>query len=161
MAKPFDIDLSANEVGPDDIRRRWRPLLRAAGLKCTEQRLAVLRELEQAKHPVSHRDIMDRLSNYEWDSTTFFRNLVDLFEAGFLTRFDVGDHTWRYELRRGDSSITGQHPHFLCTSCGSITCLPGVSLTAVAEALQLLALDQTVEELLVKGRCRDCCSPER
>lgn len=42
-------------------RERWRAILRNAGLRCTEQRLHVLHELDLAAAPVPHRDIMDRL----------------------------------------------------------------------------------------------------
>jgi Fur family ferric uptake transcriptional regulator len=159
MRRPAPDHLTAENPLPDDLRQRWRPALRAAGLKCTEQRLAVLRELEEATGPVSHRDIIDRLSGYQWETTTLFRNLVDLFEAGFLSRFDVGDHTWRYELRCGPGAAYERHPHFLCTACGAIACLPSISLTAAAKALNLQSLDQQVEDLLVKGRCQNCYRP--
>lgn len=71
-------------------RAKWRQRLRDAGLRCTEQRLAVLLELENACVPISHREIMDRVGHLQWDQATTFRNLNDLCVAGILTRFDVG-----------------------------------------------------------------------
>src|SRR5687768_17008524 len=81
-----------------DSRLRWRTALREAGVRCTEQRLAVLSELETASAPLTHRDVLDRLAEYGWDSATIFRNLNDLCDCGLVARIDVGDHVWRFEL---------------------------------------------------------------
>lgn len=136
-------------------RQRWREQLRAAGLKCTEQRLVVLQALAEAKRPLSHREMIDRLSRFGWDAATIFRNLNDLFQAGFLTRLDAGDHVWRFELKQLSADASG-HPHFLCVECGSITCLDQTSNSVTASNLPLPRGTPEVSEILLKGRCRSC-----
>jgi Fur family ferric uptake transcriptional regulator len=137
------------------IRARWRTTLHEAGMKCTEQRLAVLHELALAKEPVSHREMLERLAQYSWDPATTFRNLSDLCEAGLVTRIDAGDHVWRFELRAQGPS-DADHPHFLCVTCGAIVCLHQV---AIADALSQLRIPRqvgAVREVLLKGTCADC-----
>jgi Fur family ferric uptake transcriptional regulator len=146
--RPFVTELGA--------RTRWRQALRAAGLKCTEQRLAVLWELENAAAPLSHREMLDRLAPYHWDPATTFRNLNDLCQTELVARIDVGDHVWRFELRERASQRESQHPHFLCLVCGNITCLHDVSVADAVKKLTPRSGSATVEEVLLKGRCQQC-----
>jgi Fur family transcriptional regulator, ferric uptake regulator len=146
--------MRSSSIDPD-VRLRWREVLHTAGIKCTEQRLAVLRELEQTAEPVSHREMLVRLADYHWDPATIFRNLNDLYDVGLVRRIDVGDHVWRFELRPTGTD-SAEHPHFLCVQCGSVTCLHEV---AIGEALGKLRMPQhveAVEEVLLKGRCTTC-----
>lgn len=140
----------------DSIRVRWKPILHGLGLKCTEQRLAVLHELEIAAAPMSHRDLMERLGGSRWDPTTTFRNLNDLYEAGLVTRIDVGDHTWRFELLGNHEGKSSRHAHFLCVACGVIECLPEFPSTETADQLHRLLGRRSIDDVLVKGRCFDC-----
>jgi Fur family ferric uptake transcriptional regulator len=137
-------------------RAKWRKALRDAGLKCTEQRLAVLHELELAEVPMSHREMHERLAHFQWDPATTFRNLNDLCEGQLVARIDVGDHVWRFELRPRATQRPGHHPHFLCVSCGAITCLHEVSVVDAARRLTRSGSAAVVEEVLLKGRCADC-----
>lgn len=137
-------------------RSRWREALRVAGLKCTEQRLAVLRELEDAEAPVSHREMFDRLAHFQWDPATTFRNLNDLCDCELVARIDVGDHVWRFELRERESQRQSQHPHFLCVVCGNVTCLHDVYVADAAKRLTPRSGAAVVEEVLLKGRCAQC-----
>ena len=83
--------------------------LRGAGLRSTALRVAVLRRLERATTPLSHADLVDALADQGLDRVTLYRNLNDLAEAGLVARTDLGDHTWRFELRREGLSHTLRH----------------------------------------------------
>lgn len=98
--------------------------LRSAGLKSTAPRLAVLRLLDGASVPQSHAEVASALRDGGFDQATLYRNLVDLAEAGLLVRLDLGDHVWRFEVRRTGRPHERSHPHFVCTDCGDVTCLP-------------------------------------
>ena len=37
-------------------------------------------------------------------------------------RTELGDHVWRFEVHDRTHSEKGQHPHFVCVTCGSVTC---------------------------------------
>ena len=98
------------------------------GLRSTAPRIAVLRRLLVATTPVSHGELVDTLAEEGMDRTTVYRNLVDLTEAGLVQRTDLGDHVWRFELKRGDGESV-RHPHFTCTDCGAVSCLPEVTVS--------------------------------
>jgi Fur family transcriptional regulator, ferric uptake regulator len=139
---------------PAEQRHKWRAALRAVGLKCTEQRLAVLAELETARAPLTHREMSERLAAFAWDQATTFRNLNDLWESGLVTRIDAGDHVWRFELRHAHGEQSDQHAHFLCITCGEITCLAELPAREAIPA-QAAGIGQ-VREVLLKGYCSVC-----
>ena len=134
-----------------------RAELRGAGLRATPSRLAVLDVLRASDAPVSHGDVADRLASQAWDRATIYRNLTDLAEAGLARRTDVGDHVWRFEAA---SSRHGEaHPHFVCTACGAIECLPEIEL-AIRRARSgrpPRSVRRRQVEVHVRGLC-DACS---
>lgn len=138
-------------------RARLCALLRARGLRCSIHRVAVLAELERADSPVTCQEMRHRLSDFHFDNATVFRNLKDFCDVGLAVRIDVGDHTWRFELRRESD----EHPHFLCIACGEVMCLHDVSVADAARRMEMPAGIRTIEEMILKGRCDDCVSVPR
>ena len=109
----------------------WDDRLRAVGLRATAPRRAVLRLLASWGRPATHAEVAAALAPDSWDRATVYRNLCDLAEAGLLSRSDMGDHVWRFELTREDASTHGHpsaHPHFVCTTCGVVSCMPDLAL---------------------------------
>jgi len=82
--------------------------------------------LQAAESPLSHGEVTHRVANRGWDPTTIYRNLSDFVDAGLARRTNVG-HVWRFELL-GAGHDKSVHPHFVCTECGSIACLPKLAL---------------------------------
>jgi Fur family ferric uptake transcriptional regulator len=121
------------------------------GIRVTAQRIAILRELGKLRAPVSHPELTERLAGPTLDRATIYRNLLSLHEAGFLVRTQLGDGVWRYELPREAAFEHGRHPHFVCTDCGDIECLP-----ENAVALRGTAAKAKVSEVQLRGRCEDC-----
>jgi Fur family transcriptional regulator, ferric uptake regulator len=102
-----------------------KTLLRSLGLRSTGARIAVIRKLTSAAKPMTHAEVSSSLESVGFDSATIFRNLNDLAEAGLVVRSDLGDHVWRFELKGdGKNNHREAHPHFVCTDCGTISCLP-------------------------------------
>jgi Fur family ferric uptake transcriptional regulator len=131
-----------------------RTAVRARGLRATPSRIAVLELLRVESAPMSHGDVADRLAPQAWDRATIYRNLIDLAEAGLARRTDVGDHVWRFEaVTEGHETA---HPHFVCTACGTVECLPDLELT-VRRARAPRAIRQRQVEVHVRGLC-DACS---
>jgi Fur family transcriptional regulator, ferric uptake regulator len=124
----------------------------------------VLRFLERAKAPLSHGEIYQDLADLGFDRATIYRNLIDLAEAGLVSRTDLGDHIWRFEVRRSAGqrdehrSARPGHPHFLCTSCGGVTCLPDGVVRLVSSRGAPRAIASRAVEVQVKGHC-DACAP--
>jgi Fur family ferric uptake transcriptional regulator len=129
--------------------------IRRAGLRSTAPRLAVLKKLLVAATPVSHGELVEQLSEEGMDRTTVYRNLVDLTDVGLVQRTDLGDHVWRFELKR-DKGDDARHPHFTCTDCGQVACLPEVTLKVKpGKGVPRSLLEQKVE-IQLRGKCDDC-----
>ena len=147
-----------------DVRRRpaspaidrLRGRIHAVGLRSTGPRLAVLRRLERARTPVSHADIVNDLAPRGFDRATIYRNLIDLTEAGLVSRTDLGDHVWRFELRKRERVGEAEHPHFMCTDCGTVACLPGVSIRIRSSPGSPRAVRRRHVDIQLKGRCDRC-----
>jgi Fur family ferric uptake transcriptional regulator len=125
-------------------------------LRCTPARLALLVELSRAANPLSHADLAVKLAPLAVDRATVYRNLTELADAGLLLRVDVGDHVWRFELRREDADPGEDHPHFYCVACGQVSCLAGVEVSIKPSPGTKRSAVGEVTEVLLKGRCSHC-----
>ncbi len=130
--------------------------LRSLGLRATGSRVAVLSELHEQGRPMTQAEVMARLGP-GFDGATVYRVLSDLAEIGLLRRLDLGDKVWRFELDDVCRGVAIDHPHFMCESCQTVTCLPELVLRtrdgAVPEAL--VGAELTVR---ISGRCRTCAA---
>lgn len=151
-----------------------RTRIRQAGLRCTAARVAVLRHLEEAIGPLSHADVAEALHALGFDRATIYRNLIELSEAGLAARVELGDHLWRFEAKRaGGGHKADDHAHFVCTTCGDVSCLPDVQVAITqrdavpasgghakkAHGRTTAATRRrigSVTEILLKGRCEQC-----
>jgi Fur family ferric uptake transcriptional regulator len=133
---------------------KTRQMLVAAGLRTTAARTAVIRWLQAAKSPATHAEISADLIPLGFDKATVFRNLNDLVDAGLLTRTELGDHFWRFEIRDASHPDRGHHPHFVCVDCGTVTCLNDVDLP-VPSKKSMSKIGQ-VTEVLMRGHCVKC-----
>ncbi len=131
-----------------------RKLVRGVGLRCTSARLAVFQQLRKVAGPVSHGEISETLVPLGFDKATVYRNLIDLAEHGLVSRTELGDHVWRFELRDPNSTEDGEHPHFVCVDCGNVTCLQEIDFEPSIR--RRWAKVGKVTEVLLKGHCRDC-----
>jgi Fur family transcriptional regulator, ferric uptake regulator len=129
--------------------------LRRAGLRVTPARLAVLAALRGRRAPASHADLASALGGAVPDRATVYRNLVELVKAGLARRRDLGDHVWRFEAA-GARPGGREHPHFLCTACGSLACLDTLKVSLRRGARVPRALRDDAVEILVKGHCDEC-----
>ena len=138
------------------VQQTHSGIIRQAGLRVTQPRLAVLQVLTKSARPLSHADLIDALDGQGFDRVTLYRNLNDLADAGIVARTELGDRVWRFELRTGNDSHTGTHPHFTCTDCGSVSCLPeNVVRINKSGRLPRAVREQTVEVSL-RGVCDRC-----
>jgi Fur family ferric uptake transcriptional regulator len=141
---------------PSPAIDRLRGRIRGVGLRSTGPRVAVLRQLEAARTPVSHADLVSALVPEGFDRATIYRNLMDLTQAGLVSRTDLGDHVWRFELRRRGRTGDGEHPHFMCIGCGTVACLPGDSVRLRPSRGAPRAVRRRHVDIQLKGRCDRC-----
>jgi Fur family transcriptional regulator, ferric uptake regulator len=133
-----------------------RKTIRDAGLRSTHARVAVLNRLQATEGPLTHAEIADELAPFGYDRATIYRNLVELAEAGLLSRMELGDHVWRFELRRDSEDHEADHTHFLCVDCGGVSCITGLALKTAVSLVGKRTTVGEVTEVLLKGHCKRC-----
>ncbi len=138
--------------------KQMQELLRSVELRSTAPRLAVLGYFHAHGGTNSHADLFDAIGEQGFDRATVYRVLIDLAEAKILSRTDLGDHVWRFELQRGvgGGSHSSEHPHFVCVDCGSIACLPGLSIKVEGQSKTPKSVIKNNVAIQLKGLCDDC-----
>lgn len=127
--------------------------LRDRGLRVTAPRIAVLKVLAQASRPLSHSELVRELGDdLLSDKATVYRNLVALTDAQILrVATQVGGLT-RFELSSRDDSRA--HPHFVCSDCGQVSCLPRAEIPLPKRGTWAKAMKQAAVHFV--GQCPDC-----
>lgn len=90
--------------------------LRAASLRVTRPRVAVLRAVRE--HPHADVDLITRLARERLGRVSkqaVYDVLQALVECGLVRRIDLGRSPARFDPRVGDN-----HHHLACRSCGSV-----------------------------------------
>lgn len=152
-ADPFFIGPMNNDASI--TQAALRALLKEHGMRVTAQRLAVLLVLNEQRGPLSHEEVMKRLDSGLYDKASIWRVLSDVSNIGIVRRMDLGDRVWRYEMVDDCHTVEDRHPHFLCESCGEVTCLPPLEVRTKDGRVpeKLLA---TEFHIRISGHCGDC-----
>ena len=70
---------------------------------------------------------------------------------------DLGDHVWRYEVRgREHAPGEAEHSHFVCNDCGTVSCLPEVSIAIRPAPGSRRSVVAEISDVVLKGRCESC-----
>jgi Fur family transcriptional regulator, stress-responsive regulator len=128
-------------------------LLRGAGLRVTQPRVAVLGALAEAPHAdvetitTATRTVLGTVS-----TQAVYDVLRALTEAGLTRRIEPAGSPARFELRVGDN-----HHHVVCRVCGSIAdvdCAVGERPCLTASEAHGFVIDEA--EVTYWGICPDC-----
>ena len=142
--------------------REARDRLSDSSLRVTAPRLAVLQLLASSERPLSHTEVVDELSGSVWDQATLYRNLIKLSEAGLIQVVSELSGVRRYEYVSGDSRAAQahSHAHFVCNSCGTVSCLPESTISASDLGLSALGAEWkgalSGASIHVMGVCPPC-----
>lgn len=131
-----------------------RRLLAESELRVTAPRLAVLRVLSEAQGPLSHAEVLERVTPGCWDPTTIYRNLIKLRDAGVAPVISRAEGIARYALVRTQDE-NHDHPHFFCVDCERVVCLP-TELTASMSIRGRWASSIKKATVQLRGRCPEC-----
>ena len=131
----------------------FEQLLRAADLRVTRPRLAVLRAVR--RHP--HADTGSVLAAVRVEEPAVSHQAVYdvlgvLSESGLVRRIQPAGSVARYELRVGDN-----HHHVVCRSCcavADVDCAVGVRPCLDASDTRGFVIDEA--EVTYWGTCPDC-----
>jgi len=110
-----------------DAKEKAKGLLGANGLRRTRGRIEVLAILIGAPKPLSHNDIMERLSGKKFDRVSVYRCLERFVANDIVHKAYVSGRNDMFEI----ASHCGEdycHPHFLCRGCKETFCLTDVSV---------------------------------
>ncbi|NDU72732.1 transcriptional repressor [Actinomadura sp. DSM 109109] len=128
-------------------------MLRAAALRVTRPRLAVLSAVEA--HPHADTDSVIGAVREELPKVSHqavYDSLRALTEAGLLRRIQPSGSVARYESRTGDN-----HHHVVCRSCGAISdvdCAVGEAPCLTASDDRGFRIDEA--EVVYWGLCPAC-----
>ncbi|MCW2764850.1 MAG: transcriptional repressor [Nocardioides sp.] len=134
-------------------------MLRAAGLRVTQPRLAVLEVLESRPHAGADVVISAVRETLPVSTQAVYDVLNTLSAHGVVRRFQPAGSVSRYELRTGDN-----HHHVVCRSCGGVTdvdCATGeapcLDPSELGRHAPGFALDEA--EVTYWGLCSNCQAP--
>jgi Fe2+ or Zn2+ uptake regulation protein len=98
-------------IGDDQLKQQ----LRAAGLKATPARMAVLRLLRRSAAPLHVRDVLRALGRRAPDQATVYRALRSFSAAGVVDEVLLQAGAVRFEI-----AARPHHHHVTCERCGRI-----------------------------------------
>ncbi len=128
-------------------------LLRDAGLRATQPRIAVLAALADLPHADTETIASATRATLGTVSTqTVYDVLRALTDAGLARRIEPAGSPARFELRVGDN-----HHHVVCRSCGTIAdvdCALGERPCLTASETHGFVIDEA--EVTWWGQCPDC-----
>ena len=130
-----------------------RERIKAAGLRVTGPRLAVLEALQEAG-PHSDADAIAAAARAKASISTqaVYDGLSALARVGIVRRIEPAGHPARYELRAGDN-----HHHVVCRRCGltrDVDCAVGAAPCLVASDDSGFVIDEA--EITFWGLCPEC-----
>lgn len=115
----------------------------------------MLQHLQGCSAPISHGELVETLADCGFDAATLYRNLIDLEGAGLVSRVNLGDNVWRFELRDPEEEQR-EHPHFVCDDCGEITCLSDVRIKLSPAPGSQKSVVRSISDVVLKGQCVRC-----
>ena len=136
----------------------WATRLRAAGLRVTKQRLAVLEALHTAPHTTAE-DVLAQVRGQLPEITvqSIYTVLNSLTSAGLLRRLDLSGQPARYETQPG--GVSDNHHHAVCTECGRIEDVAcAVGHTPCLTPADDHGMTIQVADVIYQGICADCAS---
>lgn len=122
-------------------------LLRAAGVRMTPQRRAVLGVLDGNRSHPTAAEIIERVRARigAVSVATIYNTLEKLVDLGLVRRLDVMEASAHYDPN------TSAHHHFVCRECGAVLDAPPKF------AARLAGFDgHTIEDVILKGTCAKC-----
>ena len=143
----------SGEVTSAPDHRHHELALRRAGLRVTQQRLAVLDAVRRLPHADTESLIGTvRAATREISHQAVYDVLKVLTEAGLVRKIQPLGQVARYESRVGDN-----HHHVVCRSCGVIAdvdCAVGDTPCLTASDANGFVIDEA--EVIYWGSCPDC-----
>ncbi|WP_452597962.1 Fur family transcriptional regulator [Pontimicrobium sp. MEBiC01747] len=121
-------------------------------LRKTKSVKILLDEFEKNSSAISVIALVEQLSS-QMNKTTIYRILDKLEDDKILHSF-LGKNGNKWYAKCSDCSVSGHkdhHPHFQCSNCGKVDCLP-VNITIPKIDKRKIEVSQ----ILIQGKCEEC-----
>jgi Fur family ferric uptake transcriptional regulator len=135
----------------------WIQRMRAAGLKLTPTREAILKcligrhELLGIEEVIAEIKAQKLLGSDDCDYTTVYRCLLKFEEAGLAVSTDLGDGITRYELK-GEH----HHHHVVCKLCKVVKPIDKCGMAAIENWVKKMGYSDVAHRLEFFGVCPHC-----
>lgn len=143
-----------------DITDKAASLLRSAGLRVTQPRIAVLTHvLEAGEAHLSADELLEKVSAGAAAAhrATVYRTLEGLTEAGVLSHVHLDRGITAYHLAPG---IT--HLHAQCEVCGRVVDLPADLFGDTADRIRrAVGFELEPAHVALSGRCKQCARSKK
>ncbi len=135
----------------------WAARIRAAGLRVTKQRLAVLEALHLTPHASAEEVLAHVRTALPGISVqSVYTVLHSLTAAGLLRQLDLANSPARYETRVADN-----HHHAVCTGCGRIEDVAcAVGHAPCLTPAETHGMTIRVADVVYQGLCTACAAAE-
>lgn len=151
--------MSKNKTKEFDVDR-MKALLKSGGSKLTPQRLSILDVIisQEGKH-LTIEEIYEivRKTKPEIGVATVYRTIQLFDELGLVTKLDINDGVYRYELNHEEE--IHNHHHLICNECGKVEEVDGDFLDGVEEQIEK-EYKFKIQDHSLKffGLCKDCAN---
>lgn len=139
----------------DSLIKGFLEACRAAGLKVTQQRIEIYRELLQSSdHPSAellHKRLAERMPTISLD--TVYRTLATLEQHGLVSRVQTVGSLARFE------AVTIPHHHLICSKCNKVADFQWTAFEAVDLPRPVERWGRIMSKNVVMyGICNSCLS---
>ncbi|PYQ61763.1 MAG: transcriptional repressor [Acidobacteria bacterium] len=134
---------------------RFQNFLVAQGLKITNERTALVREIFSTHYHFDADELLFKMKekSVKISRATIYRTLELLVRSGLVRRVHLGEDHYHYEYVSGNS----HHDHLICTTCGSVIEFHDPSLEArQLEICERKKFTPTFHNLQILGICDAC-----
>ena len=134
------------------------PSLRAAGMRQTPQREAILKVLKESDRPLSAEEVWHRMDGRNSGLPTVYRNLERFTQEGWAEGILGKDQVMRFVR----CLSTDHHHHLECEGCGRMVEVEACGLDSTLQAMERLSgFRITRHQLQLFGTCPQCSEKGR
>lgn len=139
------------------IKRKIDRTLKAAKLRHTQARAAILNVLLAATKPLNQAQIAKKIGSPRPDKVTIYRTLEAFIKTGIVHKAFLRKNAWHFELSH-NCSEKQCHPHFVCTNCGDTRCLIDIKVPLVTAEHKGFVINR--QQVHLEGLCPNCNQAE-
>lgn len=134
---------------------RFREFLAGQGLKLTNERSALVREIFSTHYHFEADELLFKMkqNHVKISRATIYRTLELLVKSGMVRRVHLGEDHYHYEHVTGNS----HHDHLICTTCGAVIEFHDHAIEArQREICEKKKFTPTYHNLQILGVCDAC-----